>query len=362
MKYHIYLEGTVGYAINSHTVAMQLAEHKGQHVNIRLSSLGGDVVTALNIYTLLREHGDVTVYLVGAAASAATIIACGAKEIKIDSSCMFLVHKCSGYVFEWGSMNEEQLEQLIKDLQKQADDQKTIDGIIANIYTKRNGKSIEDNIKIMSAGAWLNAEKAKEYGLVDSIFEIEDGQEKNLSNQFRNSISIINGVENPPSAPATDDTSDVVDANGEPTESFVQKTLNKMRSLFHTEANNNKIMKFKMFCILNALLAVQFLDAHEDNVLLTQDQTKAIEDEIQSLRNQLAEKDNAITAKDAEIQTLNDKIADLDNQIQGFKDNAPDAGTNNVHEGEDEGDGEGEGENNAPENLGRKLFNQLNDL
>ena len=353
MNYNIYLEGTVGYSISSPYVKWELDKYKGKHVDVRLSSLGGDVVTALNIYTLFKEHGDVTVYLVGAAASAATIIAMGAKEIKIDSSCMFLVHKCSGTVFEWGQMNEEQLQQLIENLKKQAQDQKTIDGIIANVYSKRNGKTMEENIKIMAEGAWLNAEKAKEYGLVDTIFEIEEGQEKTLSNQYRNSISLNNGVENPPVANA-EEKSSVVDAEGEPTESFVQKTLDKISSLFHGKASNEVKKMFKAFSVLNALFGVESLESHEDNVIITQDQAKKVEDEITSLRDHIAEKDNSISTKDDEIKTLNDQIAEKDMKIKEFEDAVPAAETHDVHENENDGEG--------TTNLGRELFNNLKNV
>ncbi|MCQ2128303.1 MAG: ATP-dependent Clp protease proteolytic subunit [Bacteroidaceae bacterium] len=318
MKYDIYLEGTVGWAISSGYVRYMLDKYKDQHVNIRLSSLGGDVVTALNIYSMFKEHGDVTVYLVGAAASAATIIACGAKQVKIDSACMFLVHKCSSYVDAWGSYNEEEIGTLIGKLTKKQEDQKVIDGIIANIYSMRNGKSIEDNIAIMSKSAWLNAEKAKEYGLVDEVYEIKDGAEKNLSNQFRNSIENNKGVEKPLDVAAMES---VADADGEPTESFLQKTLQKISSLFQCGGQmKSNCQMLKIFAIINAILGVDGLEEHEDKVVMTQDQVKQIEGEITNLRNQVDANESKVSDLNNQITDLQNQVTEKDNTISGLND------------------------------------------
>ena len=353
MKYDIYLEGTVGYSISTSYVRYLLNEHKGKHVNVRLSSLGGDVFTALNIYSLFKEHGDVTVYLVGAAASAATIIACGAKTIKIDSACMFLVHKCSSIVFEWDSMNEEEIGALIEKLEKQKEDQKSVDQVIANIYSRRNGKSVEDNIAIMAKAAWLTSDKAKEYGLVDEIYEVNDGEEKTLSNQFRNSIEPLynKGVGKQPET-------NIVGNDGEPTDSFIQKTLDKVTSLFRSNQAQNQSQKMlKIFSVINAILGVEGLDQHEDKVILTQDNVKTLESTITDLRAQIRTKDDKVTGLQGQIDNLNNQVTEKDNTISGLNDriaileDAPGDETREVH-GEEEGDYDAFAE-------GRKLFDSI---
>ena len=55
-------------------------------------------------------------------ASAATIASMGAKRITMDSSAMYLVHKCSVDFFEWASANSDKLAEIIKEARQMKSD------------------------------------------------------------------------------------------------------------------------------------------------------------------------------------------------------------------------------------------------
>ena len=122
-NYHLHLRGFVGgYDFDSRHVQNVLDANKGKRVDVLIDSLGGSVATALTIASAFRNHGDVHVHFVGMNASAATIASMGAKEITMDSSAMYLVHKCSAEFFQWASLNADQLEEQIKDLSQMKSD------------------------------------------------------------------------------------------------------------------------------------------------------------------------------------------------------------------------------------------------
>ena len=83
-----------------------------------IDSLGGSLATALSIVASFRNHGNVHVHYVGMNASAATIASLSAKHVSIDSSAMYLVHKCSMEFFQWASANADKLRSIIKEAEQ----------------------------------------------------------------------------------------------------------------------------------------------------------------------------------------------------------------------------------------------------
>ena len=119
------------------------------------------------------EHGDVTVHLHGFVASAATIIAMGAKKIVMGEFALFLMHRCSNWVDTWGQMNAEEIADAIKKLEASKNALETIDQTVANIYAARCGKKVKDVAEWMKDAVWLNADDCKQRGLVDEICKDE---------------------------------------------------------------------------------------------------------------------------------------------------------------------------------------------
>ena len=139
-----------------------------------IDSLGGSLATALSIVAAFREHGNVHVHYVGMNASAATIVSLGAKHVSIDSSAMYLVHKCSVEFFRWASANSDKLADIIKEAKQMKSDLEKMDANVAQMYASKCQKSPEDLLALMKKGGWLTAKEALEWGFVDEITDYEE--------------------------------------------------------------------------------------------------------------------------------------------------------------------------------------------
>lgn len=199
-NYHIFLKGEVGSRwsgnFTSDMVNWILDKHKDSEVNVLINSLGGYTHEGLAISSLFKIHGNVHVHFIGQSASAATIAAMGAKKISIDADAMFLVHRCSGVVLEWAYMNTEQIDEFIKKLEKQKEEQSTIDTVVANLYAKRCKKSKEELLQLMSKDTWLTASEALDWGFVDEI--TDDAEDKEPLSESKAAAMSSAGMPLPP--------------------------------------------------------------------------------------------------------------------------------------------------------------------
>ena len=143
-------------------------------VHVLIDSLGGSLATALSIVAAFRNHGNVHVHFVGMNASAATIASLGAKHVSIDSSAMYLVHKCSIEFFRWASANSDKLADIIKEAKQMKSDLEKMDANVAQMYATKCQKSQEELLALMKKGGWLTAQEAKEWGFVDEITDYEE--------------------------------------------------------------------------------------------------------------------------------------------------------------------------------------------
>ena len=171
--YHLHLKGYVGgYDFDRNYVDYVLARNEGKQVNVLIDSLGGSLATALSIASAFKNHGNVNVHFVGMNASAATIASLGAKHISIDSSAMYLVHKCSAEFFEWGNLNADQLATVRDNCEAAIRDLNKLDNNVASMYSAKCSKPHEDLLNLMKEGGWLTAKEALEWGFVDEVTDL----------------------------------------------------------------------------------------------------------------------------------------------------------------------------------------------
>jgi ATP-dependent protease ClpP protease subunit len=182
MTYQLDIDDDIGtWGISKAYVRESLADFQGKPVNVRISSLGGDAMHGLDIRQQFIDHGNVTVFLQGCVASAATIIAMGAKTVKMSKYALFLVHQVSSRVDEWGTYNSDEIQELIKKLQEKKDQNDKFDRVLASIYANKCGKKVEDMLEVLREAKWLTAQQALEFGFVDEITEEEDEQRMNYA-------------------------------------------------------------------------------------------------------------------------------------------------------------------------------------
>lgn len=141
-------------------------------IEVIISSLGGDVDQAFQIYDALKKHKcRIVTTVTGLCASAGTLIACAGDIRRISPNSLYLIHRCWGYSF--GNANQ---------LDEQADLCRKVDKAQLRIYMAVSKKSEADIAALMDEnngeGHWITAQEALEYGFATEIFEKEeDGTE-----------------------------------------------------------------------------------------------------------------------------------------------------------------------------------------
>ena len=188
-----------------------LTINQGQPVRLVINSLGGQVNEAIAISQLIQNHGNVTAEIIGFVASAATIVALGAKKIEMHDSSMWLAHKCMISTCIYGDLNADDIADTIKQLEAQKKIQEAIDLNIAGIYLSKaseKGKNMDDIIKMMEEATWLSAQECKEWGFITDI--LSDGKKpavndalKSIMNKYGMPIPQIDDKSIPPTEPET---------------------------------------------------------------------------------------------------------------------------------------------------------------
>ncbi|MBQ8616284.1 MAG: Clp protease ClpP [Clostridia bacterium] len=151
-------------------------------VTVFISSPGGDVVAASEIYTALKEHkGHVTVMIDGVAASAASVIAMAGDTVRMAPTAYLMIHRAG--TVAWGNVD---------DMDEAARQLREIDDGIILAYQTRSHLSRDELLNLMKQESWLNAASALEYGLIDEIAyrneEKEGGKTEPVKNEIRHGV------------------------------------------------------------------------------------------------------------------------------------------------------------------------------
>lgn len=289
--------GSWGYNKNLLRYDLQNTEKDGALLEI--SSLGGSLFEAIDMHNQLVRHGNVEVVITGPTASAATIIALGAKKISILDNAFFLIHKVMSTVDNWGNFNEDELDKLIQDLQTLRTENQKFDQVIARIYQKKTGKPIDEILNIMKRDTWMTADEAVELGFVDMIMDPAEKYNWLISERF---VAMVKGADLP-DLPAV--------------------------------IKNQKILDMKQFEHLNRVLEVDELQASDEGTYLNAEQLDAVNQTLseaerlagvysqtkQQLEDVTSERDSMIASiaeKDEAIQTLTGTNAMLTDDINSL--------------------------------------------
>lgn len=128
-------------------------------VTVNVNSPGGDMFEGLAIYNLLREHdGEVTVKVLGVAASAASVIAMAGDTVQIARAGFLMIH--NAWVMAVGNRH---------DLAEIAATLKPFDDAMASIYAAKTGGEVKAMSKLMDAESWIGGEGAIEQGFADEL-------------------------------------------------------------------------------------------------------------------------------------------------------------------------------------------------
>lgn len=286
----------------------KLKDLKVSKIDVLINSYGGDVNHGLAIYDALKDHGaEVTTYINGMCASAATIIFCAGSIRKISKNALFLIHKCMSSAY--GNENE---------LTAELEAQRTVNERMVSIYVENSTAKEEDIIALMSVnngnGKWINPTEVSTMGFAEvyndttkSAFKMNKemfakAKLPELPQEYQN---LIQEDDKPFTFQSVKDfVIDLFNANKK--ENINPQSEVPMKKLF------------AVFPLLFAVLAIQNKEEEFDETkgrTLTNDEMNLVEAQINELNALKAEK----TAWETEKTTLNGTVTSLTAERDSFK-------------------------------------------
>ena len=160
------LYGEIGWEVRAAEFVPAIDAVTDSHIDLHISSPGGDVFEALTIMNALKEHpATKTVYIDGLAASAASFIAVGiGGEVIMRPGAEMMIHNAQGGA--WGDMND--MHAIIERLESAS-------ATIADIYAAKTGTDAAQWRAAMDAETWFSADEALAAGLVDRVEAAGEG-------------------------------------------------------------------------------------------------------------------------------------------------------------------------------------------
>lgn len=148
-----------GEGVTAKRIASALRNMGPGPVTVNVNSPGGDMFEGLAIYNLLREHdGEVTIKVLGLAASAASIIAMAGDTVQIARAGFLMIHNC--WVIAQGNRH---------DLREFADTMEPFDAAMADIYAARSDQDLQEVQRQMDGETWIGGSQAIEQGYADEL-------------------------------------------------------------------------------------------------------------------------------------------------------------------------------------------------
>lgn len=169
----IFLIGEINQA-SAARIMMQMLyledQKRGQQINLYINSPGGSVDDTLAMYdTMQFISSDVSTYCIGRAYSGAAVLLCSGAEGKrhILPHAKVMIHQPYGGITGQTTDIQIQAEQIIGA-------KATLNKIIAS----HTGQTYETVAEDGERDKYFSATQAKEYGLVDEVFELQDDKKK----------------------------------------------------------------------------------------------------------------------------------------------------------------------------------------
>ncbi|MFC6198790.1 ATP-dependent Clp protease proteolytic subunit [Ponticaulis profundi] len=168
----VFIAGPIDDSLATTVIAQLLfleSENPKKEISIYINSPGGIVSSGLAIYdTLQYIRSPITTVCIGQAASMGSLLlAAGDKGSRIAlPNARVMVHQPSGGYSGVASDIERHAEEIIE-LKRRLND----------IYVKHTGQPYEKIEKTLDRDSFMTAEEAKEFGIVDKVFERREGED-----------------------------------------------------------------------------------------------------------------------------------------------------------------------------------------
>lgn len=195
--------------VDPETFRDQLFAFNGEDVKLRINSPGGAVFAGRAMQAAIREYpGNVDAYVDGIAASAASFIPQGCRNLYMNEGAMMMIHK--GWTFAFGNADDftEMAEMLTK-----------IDNSIVKTYAKYNRAGLNEQkiLDYMTAETWFTDDEAVKNGFADALPDDTENGPKDAQNSAAIAWN-LNVFKNQVARP--DDVKDEIEEN-EPEGDFV---------------------------------------------------------------------------------------------------------------------------------------------
>ena len=154
-----------GDLINMKNISDSLESIGNRKLLIKLNSYGGDAFEGIEIYNYLKSlKNKVVVEVTSIAASAASIIAMGADEIRMSNGSQLMIHEAS--TFAVGTKSE---------MQKTLNALKSMDNSIVDIYHEKTGLDKTEILQLMEEETWFTSAEAVKHKFADNVITTKGG-------------------------------------------------------------------------------------------------------------------------------------------------------------------------------------------
>lgn len=147
-------------SISPKDVSDLIAKAKGERLDIRINSGGGDIVPASEIRSMLRLYqGEKNILVQSFAGSAASVISTVGHS-EIEATALYMIHNVSS-----GARGDYNAMDKMSEILKQANKS------IVAAYMEKTGMSEKELLTMMNKETWLTAKEAVELKFIDKIAE-----------------------------------------------------------------------------------------------------------------------------------------------------------------------------------------------
>jgi ATP-dependent protease ClpP protease subunit len=154
-----------GEGVTAKRIGAALRSVGNSPVTVAINSPGGDMFEGIAIYNMLAAHpAEVTVQVLGIAASAASIIAMAGDTILMGDGAQLMIHNA------WGVVVGNQ-----HDMTQAAEAFAGFDASLADIYHARTGAKMAEIKALMDAETFMRADQAVRLGFADGTVQTADG-------------------------------------------------------------------------------------------------------------------------------------------------------------------------------------------
>lgn len=173
----VYIYEEIGYwGTSAQDFVQQLNMLNVDFLDVHINSPGGEVDDGIAIFNALRQHrAQVTVYIDGLAASAASFIACAGDQVLISEFAQVMIHDAMG--IEFG--NAAEMRAFADILDRYSDN-------IASIYAQQADGTPDEWREAMRVETWYTGAEAVAAGLADRVYDlvVPGGDEADQSEQM----------------------------------------------------------------------------------------------------------------------------------------------------------------------------------